>query len=141
MKKHLHSSFAVLVCFTLFAAMSTGCKKDAEEPEPEPTPEPEVAETAPEETEGVAIEPKIGGQLPMDVTFVDEVTDARNEKYLRRTMAELADEMGKAPADVMLDLALSEDLKVKFRWENKTPEWAATVARRRAACARTTPTW
>ncbi len=29
-------------------------------------------ETAPEETEGVAIEPKIGGQLPLDATFVDE---------------------------------------------------------------------
>ena len=51
MKRHLHSSLTVLVCFTLFATMLTGCKKDAEEPEPEPTvgaeepapePEPEV---------------------------------------------------------------------------------------------------
>jgi N-acyl-D-amino-acid deacylase len=75
-------------------------------------------------------DPDAGSTLPpphWDVTFVDEVTDPRNEKYLRRTMAELAEEMGKAPADVMIDLALSEDLKMKFRWENKTPAWAKTV--------------
>ncbi|MGH0033882.1 MAG: N-acyl-D-amino-acid deacylase family protein [Myxococcota bacterium] len=75
-------------------------------------------------------DPDAGSTLPpphWDVTFVDEVTDPRNEKYLRRTLAELADEMGKAPADVMIDLALSEDLKMKFRWENKTPEWAKSV--------------
>jgi N-acyl-D-aspartate/D-glutamate deacylase len=75
-------------------------------------------------------DPDAGSTLPpphWDVTFVDEVTDPRNEKYLRRTVAELAEEMGKAPADVMIDLALSEDLKMKFRWENKTPAWAEAV--------------
>ena len=35
MKRHLHSSLTVLVCFTAFAVMLTGCKKEAEEPEPE----------------------------------------------------------------------------------------------------------
>lgn len=54
MKKHLHSSFAVLVCFTLFAAMLTGCKKDAEEPEPEPTTGYEMPEPEPEPVEPVA---------------------------------------------------------------------------------------
>ena len=75
-------------------------------------------------------DPDAGSTLPpphWDVTFVDEVSDPRNEKYLRRTMAELAQEMGKAPADVMIDLALSEDLKMKFRWENKTSVWAEAV--------------
>ncbi len=75
-------------------------------------------------------DPDAGSTLPpphWDVTFVDEVTDPRNEKYLRRTLAELAVELGKAPADVMIDLALSEDLKMKFRWENKTDVWAKTV--------------
>jgi N-acyl-D-aspartate/D-glutamate deacylase len=75
-------------------------------------------------------DPDAGSTLPpphWDVTFVDEVTDPSNEKYLRHTIAELAGEMGKAPADVMIDLALSEDLKMKFRWENKTPEWASSV--------------
>ncbi len=56
MKRHLHSSLTMLVCFTLFAtmAMMTGCKKDAEEPEPEPT----VGEEAPPEPEPVAVEPE-----------------------------------------------------------------------------------
>jgi len=49
MKRQLNTSLTVLVCFTAFAMMSTGCKKDAKEPEPEvttgyemPEPEPEV---------------------------------------------------------------------------------------------------
>jgi peptidoglycan-associated lipoprotein len=49
MKRQVNSSLAVLVCFTAFAVMSIGCKKDAKEPEPEattgyemPEPEPEV---------------------------------------------------------------------------------------------------
>jgi peptidoglycan-associated lipoprotein len=53
MKRNLHSSLTVLVCFTLLLTMLTGCKDDAEEPEPEPTtgaeepePEPEVEPVA-----------------------------------------------------------------------------------------------
>ena len=51
MRRHLHSSLAVLASFTLLVTMLTGCKKDAEEPEPvetagaeipEPEPEPEI---------------------------------------------------------------------------------------------------
>ncbi|MGB8332229.1 MAG: OmpA family protein [Polyangiales bacterium] len=49
MKRQLNTSLTVLVCFTVFAIMSIGCKKDAKEPEPEvttgyemPEPEPEV---------------------------------------------------------------------------------------------------
>jgi peptidoglycan-associated lipoprotein len=48
MKRHLHSSLTMLVCFTLFATMLTGCKKDAEEPEPEPTTGAEIPEPEPE---------------------------------------------------------------------------------------------
>jgi N-acyl-D-aspartate/D-glutamate deacylase len=75
-------------------------------------------------------DPDAGSTLPpphWDVTFVDEVTNPENECYLRRTIAEIAAEQGKAPADAMLDLALSEDLKMKFRWENKTAVWEAAV--------------
>jgi N-acyl-D-aspartate/D-glutamate deacylase len=75
-------------------------------------------------------DPDAGSTLPpphWDVTFVDEVTDPENECYLRRTIAEIAAEQGKAPADTMLDLALSEDLKMKFRWESKTAVWEAAV--------------
>jgi N-acyl-D-amino-acid deacylase len=75
-------------------------------------------------------DPDAGSTLPpphWDVTFVDEVTDPANEKYLRRSIVEIAAEQGKAPADAMLDLALSEDLRMKFRWENKTAVWEEAV--------------
>ena len=55
MKRQVNSALTVLVCFTAFAIMSIGCKKEAAEPEPEvttgnemPEPEPEV-EVAPVE--------------------------------------------------------------------------------------------
>ena len=75
-------------------------------------------------------DPKAGSTLPpphWDVTFVAEVRDAGNERYLRRSIAEIARELGKAPADAMIDLALSEDLQTKFRWENRTPVWEDAV--------------
>ena len=75
-------------------------------------------------------DPDAGSTLPpphWDVTFVDEVTRPENEKYLRRTLAEIGAELGKHPADAMLDLAVLEDLGTKFRWENKTSSWEESV--------------
>jgi N-acyl-D-aspartate/D-glutamate deacylase len=75
-------------------------------------------------------DPDAGSTLPpphWDVTFVEEVAHPENEKYLRRSIAEIAEERGVAPADAMLDLALQEDLKTKFRWENKTAAWEQAV--------------
>ena len=67
MKRHLHSSLTMLVCFTLFATMLTGCKKDAEEPEPEPTTGSEMPEPEPEpEVEPVA-EPCVLETFPRDL--------------------------------------------------------------------------
>jgi N-acyl-D-aspartate/D-glutamate deacylase len=59
--------------------------------------------------------------------FVDEVRDPSNAQLVRRSIAEIAAEQGKAPADAMIDLALSEDLAMKFRWENKNPAWVKAV--------------
>jgi peptidoglycan-associated lipoprotein len=53
MTRHLNSSLTVLVCLTLFATISIGCKKDAEEPVPEETAGSEIPEPEPE----VAVEP------------------------------------------------------------------------------------
>jgi len=75
-------------------------------------------------------DPDAGSTLPpphWDVTFVDEVSDPRHEKYLRRSIAEIAAELGKAPADAMLDLALETRLGTKFRWENRTAKWESSV--------------
>ncbi len=75
-------------------------------------------------------DPDKGSTVPpprFEFIFVDEVTTPENEKYLKRSIANLAKEMGKEPADVMLDLALSEDLKLKFRWEDKSEAWEESV--------------
>ena len=61
------------------------------------------------------------------VVFVDEVAAPQHERFLHRSIAEIAADLGKAPADAMLDLALDEDLATKFRWENRTPAWEASV--------------
>jgi len=53
MKRHLNSSLTVLVCLTLFATTSIGCKKDAEEPEAEETTGSEIPDSEPE----VEVEP------------------------------------------------------------------------------------
>ena len=75
-------------------------------------------------------DPAKGSTLPpphWDATIVDEVSKPQNEKYLRRTIADIAGELGKTPADTMLDLALEEQLKIKFRWENKSEKWDQSV--------------
>jgi N-acyl-D-aspartate/D-glutamate deacylase len=45
-----------------------------------------------------------------------------------RTIESLAAEQQRAAADVMLDLALSEDLETEFRWRWETDEWSKAVA-------------
>ncbi len=75
-------------------------------------------------------DPDTGSTLPpphWDVTFVDEVSEPRHQRYLGRSIAELAAELGKPPADAMLDLALESSLEVKFRWQNRTPAWESSV--------------
>jgi peptidoglycan-associated lipoprotein len=48
MKRHLNSPLTVLVSLAVFATMSIGCNKDAEEPEPEDTTGSEIPEPEPE---------------------------------------------------------------------------------------------
>ena len=75
-------------------------------------------------------DPKVGSTLPpphWDVVFVDEVSDDAHAPLLRRSVADVAAERGLAPADAMLDLIVAEELAIKFRWENRNPEWAGAV--------------
>jgi N-acyl-D-amino-acid deacylase len=74
-------------------------------------------------------DPSQGTTVPpplWDAVFVDETTPA-HRAVQGRSIRELADERGVAPADVMLDLALDEDLTTRFRWRTESPEWAAAV--------------
>lgn len=62
-----------------------------------------------------------------EVVFVDEVVKPENATYQARSIREIADERGVAPADAILDLALSEDLGTRFRWRTESPEWTEAV--------------
>ncbi len=62
-----------------------------------------------------------------DAVFVDEVVKPEHEKLQARSVREIADELGKAPADAMLDLALEENLATRFRWRTESAEWTDAV--------------
>lgn len=92
--------------------------------------DPEYRNTMRDAVENPNRDSKNGSTLPpphWDVTFVDEVSQQKNEKYLRRSIKDIAEELGKTPADTLLDLALEEELQVKFRWENKSKKWDRAV--------------
>ena len=72
-----------------------------------------------------------GSTLPpprWKVVEVDEVAKPENEKFVHRTIADIAQELGKEPADAMLDLALDEQLETVFRYVNKSRSWEEAVA-------------
>jgi N-acyl-D-amino-acid deacylase len=46
-----------------------------------------------------------------------------NQQYLDRTIGAIAEQEGRHPADVMLDIALADDLAAVFHWANETPAW------------------
>ena len=49
-----------------------------------------------------------------DATLVDEVALEKNQPLVGRTILEIAQELDKHPVDVLLDLAVEEDLKTEF---------------------------
>ena len=72
-----------------------------------------------------------GSTLPpprFSVVEVDEVVKPEHDKFLHRTIASIAEELGREPADVMLDLAADEDLQTVFRYVNKSRGWEEAVA-------------
>lgn len=58
-----------------------------------------------------------------DVLHVNRVSRPENEKWVGRSLHDIAAEQGVHPTDAMVDLALSEDLAVEFVWRTETPEW------------------
>lgn len=59
--------------------------------------------------------------------FVDRVADPKHKNMEGASIQDLANEQGKAPADVILDLALEENFKTEFRWRTESPEWRDAV--------------
>ncbi len=75
-------------------------------------------------------DPDRGSTLPpphWDVLFVGSVTVPELDGFVGRSVADIAAETGKAPADAMIDLALADDLATQFRWVTETPEWMDAV--------------
>jgi N-acyl-D-aspartate/D-glutamate deacylase len=71
-------------------------------------------------------DPSKGSTLPppmWQVLRLIETGHPASEKYIGRGLADIADELGTHPADVMFDLALADDLRAVFHWSNETPEW------------------
>jgi N-acyl-D-aspartate/D-glutamate deacylase len=73
-------------------------------------------------TKGTTVPPPLWTNV-----FVDRVVNPDNLPLQGRSIKELADEEGKAPADIVLDLALSEQFKTEFRWRTESPEWRDAV--------------
>ncbi len=59
--------------------------------------------------------------------YVDHVADPSHGGLEGLSIEEIAAKEDRAPADVMLDLALSEDLATEFRWRTENPDWADAV--------------
>ena len=74
-------------------------------------------------TKGTTVPPPLFATV-----WVDRVADPAHKALETRSIQDLADEQGKAPADVMLDLALAEDFKTEFRWRTESPEWRDAVS-------------
>jgi len=75
-------------------------------------------------------DPALGTTVPPPLwraVYVDEVAKPEHAHLQSRSIADLAREQGIAPADVVLDLALDEDLATRFRWRTESPEWTAAV--------------
>lgn len=59
--------------------------------------------------------------------YVDRVAGAEHADLVGLSVEEIGAKEGKAPADAMLDLALSESLATEFRWRTESPEWTEAV--------------
>jgi N-acyl-D-aspartate/D-glutamate deacylase len=71
-------------------------------------------------------DPAKGPTLPpphWSVVHVNKVTRPENEKFVGRSLVDVATELGVHPTDAMIDIALSEDLTTEFVWKTETPEW------------------
>jgi N-acyl-D-amino-acid deacylase len=72
----------------------------------------------------------LGSTLPppgWKVVYVDEVANPIHDKLVNRSIADIAAEMGVAPADALLDLAVDEKLQTVFRYVSKNRTWEEVV--------------
>src|SRR3954462_8193488 len=71
-------------------------------------------------------DPAKGPTLPpphWSVVHVNKVSRPENEKFVGRSLVDIAQELGVHPTDAMIDIALSEGLTTEFLWKTETHEW------------------
>ncbi|MCR9097200.1 MAG: amidohydrolase family protein [bacterium] len=71
-------------------------------------------------------DPEKGSTLPpphLDMVYVYDAKSPVNQKRMGRSMADLAAERGIAPMDMVVEIALEEDLGVEFIWRTENDEW------------------
>lgn len=71
-------------------------------------------------------DPSKGSTVPpphFDVLQVYAPAKPENQGLVGRSLQEIAAERGVAPMDLMVDIALSEDLAVEFLWSTETESW------------------
>ncbi len=69
-------------------------------------------------------DPAKGATLPpphWDVAARQQGVAPENEKFVGRSLTDIAAELGVHPTDAMIDIALSEDLTTEFLWRTETP--------------------
>jgi len=59
--------------------------------------------------------------------YVDRAARPEHRDLEGRSIAEIAENQRKPPADAILDLALEEDLATEVRWRTESPEWTDAV--------------
>jgi N-acyl-D-aspartate/D-glutamate deacylase len=80
--------------------------------------------------ENYNIDPAKGSTHPpplFDQLYVDRVSLPQHAGLVGRTIADIAAEQGKTPADAMLDLAVAENLETQFSQRNENKEWIDEV--------------
>ncbi len=71
-------------------------------------------------------DPDAGSTLPpprFEMLSVHAVSRRENQALVGHTLAELARERDQAPMDLLVELALSEDLATQFLWRTDSDEW------------------
>jgi N-acyl-D-amino-acid deacylase len=71
-------------------------------------------------------DPSKGPTLPpphWSVLHVNAVHRAEHERFVGRSLEDIATERGVAEEDALLDLALAEELETEFVWRTETPAW------------------
>lgn len=71
-------------------------------------------------------DPAKGSTLPpphFNVLQVYAATKPENQALIGRALSEVAKERGMAPMDLLVEIALSEDLTTEFIWRTETDEW------------------